>query len=58
MSRFHLAEGEVLTIEVHDADDFTRRMPEQALALVSVTAAVNERYVERGKPPALVLILR
>ena len=38
------------------ADDFTRRMPEHALALVSVTAAVNERYVERGKPPALVLI--
>ena len=46
-----------LTIEVRDAADFAARMPEQALALVSVTAAVNERYVERGKPPALTLIL-
>ena len=56
MSRYQLAEGEVLTIEVRGADDFTRRMPEHALALVSVTAAVNERYVERGKPPALALV--
>jgi hypothetical protein len=56
MSRFKLADGEVLTIEVRGADDFTRRLPEQALALVSITAAVNERYIERGKPPVLVLI--
>jgi hypothetical protein len=56
MSRYQLAEGEVLTIEVRGAANFAERMPEQALALVSVTAAVNERYIERGKPPALVLI--
>jgi hypothetical protein len=56
MSRYHLADGEVLRIEMRDAADFAERMPEQALALVSVTAAVNERYIERGKPPALVLV--
>jgi hypothetical protein len=56
MSRYHLADGETLTIEVRGAADFAERLPEQALALVSVTAAVNERYIEDGKPPVLVLV--
>jgi hypothetical protein len=46
-----------LTIEVRGAEDFAARMPEQALELMTVTADVNLRYVERGKPPALTLIL-
>jgi len=57
MSRYHLADGEILTVEVRDAEGFATRMPEQTLALVTATAAVNQRYAERGKPPMLALVL-
>lgn len=56
MSRYHLADGDALTIEVRDAEDFAKRLPEQMLALVTVAAAVNQRYAERCKPPALALV--
>ena len=56
MSRFHLADGESLTIEVRDAEDFAGRLPEQTMALITVTAAVNQRYAERGKAPMLALV--
>ncbi len=57
MSRFTLAAGETLCIEVRDAESFGDRMPEQALALMTATAAVNQRYIEGGKPPMLMLLL-
>jgi hypothetical protein len=57
MSRFILAAGETLTIEVGDAESFAERAPEQALALMTATAAVNGRYIEDGKPPVLTLLL-
>lgn len=56
MSRYHLADDEILSIEVRGAEDFAARMPEQALALVTATAAVNQRYAERGKSAKLALI--
>ena len=57
MSRFILADGEMLTIEVRDADDFSKRMPEQALALMDCTAFVNARYVADGNSPKLLLLM-
>jgi hypothetical protein len=57
MSRFVLADAEMLTIEVRDADDFAERMPEQSQALISCTAFVNARYVADGKSPKLLLVL-
>ena len=56
MSRYHLAEDEILSVEVGGAEDFAARMPEQALALVTATAAINQRYAERGKSAKLALI--
>jgi Barstar (barnase inhibitor) len=57
MSRFHLAEGETLTIEVSGADDFAARCPDQALALMGAVAAVNQRHREMSRPPMLTLLL-
>ena len=56
MSRFHLAEGEALEIEVSDSEAFKSRLPEIYDALVECTFFVNERSVEAGKPPLLSLI--
>lgn len=56
MSRFHLADGEVLSVEVRGAEEFAARVPELALALMTCTAAVNARHAEQGRPPMLALI--
>jgi RNAse (barnase) inhibitor barstar len=57
MTRFHLAEGEPLRIEVLDAESFRSRLPEIFAALVESTAFVNRRYLEAGKQPLLSLVL-
>lgn len=57
MSRFHLAEGETLTIEVSGADNLAARCPDQALALMSAVAAVDQRQREMSRPPTLALLL-
>lgn len=56
MSRFHLAEGEMLNIEVSDTTSFNARLPEIFAALVECSAFVNQRYIEVGKSPRLSLI--
>jgi hypothetical protein len=56
MSRFHLAAGEMLHVEIPAAESFNARLPEIFGALVACSAAVNRRYVEAGKPPALSLV--
>jgi hypothetical protein len=56
MSRFHLAEGEGLDIEVSDSEAFKSRLPEIYEALVECSSFVNVRRVEAGKPPVLSLI--
>ena len=56
MSRFHLAEGEMLHVELSAAASFNARVPEIFDALVECSAAVNRRYAESGKPPALSLV--
>jgi hypothetical protein len=56
MSRFHLAEGEMLHIEVSDTRSFNARLPEIFDALVECSSSVNQRYIEVGKSPKLSLI--
>jgi hypothetical protein len=56
MSRFHLAEGEILYIELTDTNSFKARLPEVFDALVECSAAVNQRYTERGKAPKVSLV--
>ena len=56
MSRFHLAAGERLNIEVSDTKSFNARLPEIFDALVECSAFVNQRYLEAGKSPLLSLV--
>jgi len=56
MTRFNLAEGEVLHIEVSATESFNRRLPEIFDALVECSAFVNQRYVKDGKVPVLSLV--
>ncbi len=58
MSRFHLAPGETLAIELRGAAGLIGRAPEQALALLTWTGFVNEGFVADGKPPPLILVPR
>ena len=58
MSRFHLAPGETLTIEVLEADEFATRAPDQALAILAWTGFVNQNAIADGKPPRLLLLAR
>lgn len=53
MTRFNLSEGEMLHIELTDAEGFNARLPEIFDALVECGAFVNRRYAEDGKRPAL-----
>jgi hypothetical protein len=57
MSRFHLAKGETLEVEVSDADDFRSRLPEIFDALVDCSSVVNDRNEAAGKSPVLLLNL-
>ncbi|HZS45295.1 MAG TPA: barstar family protein [Blastocatellia bacterium] len=56
MSRFHLASGEKLNIEISNTESFKSRLPEIFDALVACTASVNRRYIEERKSPTLALI--
>jgi hypothetical protein len=58
MSRFTLKSSETLTIELTGADAFAGRAPEQAVALLAWIGVVNERHVDDGKPPMLLLVPR
>ena len=44
MSRFQLAEDEMLQIEVSDTKEFNSRLPEVFDAFVECSASVNTRY--------------
>src|SRR3954447_24953290 len=56
MSRFHLAIDEQVFIEVTDTHDLLKRLPDIVAALVSSTAAVNQRQIQDGKIPRLALV--
>src|SRR5438552_12926068 len=51
MSRFHLAPGELLHIEVLDTKSFNDRLPEIFDALIECSAFVKMRYLDDGKVP-------
>ena len=55
MSKFHLEAEELLTIEVGGSEDFKIRLPELFDALVESADFVNQRYIDEGKSPKLVL---
>ena len=57
MSRFHLAPGEMLHIEVPGARGFRSRLPEIFDALIDCTSFVNTRHTEMGQSPAISLVL-
>lgn len=50
-----VAPGDVLTLQLQDADRFAERCPEQYNALVSCSAFVNWRRIEIGERPILAL---
>ena len=57
MCRFLLDSNEVLTIDVDNSAEFKRRLPDVFEAMIESAAFVNERYVNDGKLPKLVLEL-
>jgi len=56
MTRFHLANSEMLHIEVSATEAFNQRLPKIFDALVECSAFVNQRYVKDGKAPLLSLV--
>jgi Barstar (barnase inhibitor) len=56
MSRFTVSSGEVFHLEVADAGDFRRRLPEIFQALIEGAEFVNKRRVDAGAAPILSLV--
>jgi hypothetical protein len=58
MTHFSLSPGQIFGIEIPETEAFMQRVPELAEALISRTAFVNLRYMERvGKPVIALLFL-
>lgn len=58
MSRFRLAENEVLTIVVTGSAAMRAAVPEILEEMAFCVGGINERYEDYGEPPALKLDLR
>jgi hypothetical protein len=58
MTRFRLAEDEVLEIEVAHADILRQQAPELLEEVTFCIEGINERYTDYGEKPALKLVLR
>lgn len=58
MTKFHLAEDEVLEIEVANADALRKQAPELLEEVTFCIEGINERYTDYGEKPALKLVLR
>ena len=56
MARIALGPAEVLHVEIPDAEEFRRRVPEIAEALWDCTAFANRRYADYGERPAIALV--
>ena len=57
MARVVLTGAELLTLSISGTESLSKRCPEPLSALVECVAAVNRRYVFRGEPPAVHLLL-
>lgn len=58
MTKFQLADDEVLEIEIVHADALRQRAPEILDEIVPIIDDLNERYTDYGEKPALRLVLR
>lgn len=58
MSNIRLAAGEVLTIEILNAETLRQRLPDLLAEVTLCVDVINERYADYGEAPALSLILR
>lgn len=56
-SRFHLKPGEVLELEVTNAEKVHGEAPEVLEAMIEASIAINQPYAERGKPALLRLVV-
>jgi RNAse (barnase) inhibitor barstar len=56
MSRFVLTEGELLFIHIEHFKEFSTRLQGISSALLECTASTNQRYIESGDIPRLVLV--
>jgi len=52
-----IPKGEMLHLEVADAEDFQKRLPRVFHDFIECTAIVNRRRTDAGSPPILSLIL-
>jgi RNAse (barnase) inhibitor barstar len=57
MTKMTLLPGELLHIEIKDAEVFAKRLPDVFEHFIGCTAFVNQSRVEIGKQPVLSLIL-
>ena len=57
MTRFTVSRGELFHLEIADAEDFQRRLPEIFRAFIECVAIVNCRCIDAGVPPILSLVL-
>ncbi|HCY62268.1 MAG TPA: barnase inhibitor [Oxalobacteraceae bacterium] len=58
MTRFRLAENEVLEIELAQSDALRQHAPELLEEVAFCIEGINERYTDYGEKPALKLVLR
>ena len=56
MSGYNVVPGELFHLEIADAEDFQRRVPQVFQAFIECAAAVNRRRTDVGDPPLLSLI--
>jgi RNAse (barnase) inhibitor barstar len=57
MTTITVAPGELFHLEVADAADFQKRLPEVFRAFIDCAAFVNSRRIEQGERPSLALVL-
>lgn len=57
MTRFDLSDGQTLTVEIAQTEEFKGRVPEIFDALLEDMAFVNQRYIEGGSSIRVALIL-
>ncbi|WP_407540700.1 barstar family protein [Deinococcus radiomollis] len=57
MSSFVLGDSEQLSINLPDFEVFTGRVPDISAELLLCISFINQRSLERGQKPALVLLL-
>jgi hypothetical protein len=58
MTRFNLAEGERLDVEIMGTEDFQERLPDVFTEFIGCTAVVNQRYAEIKSGIVLAMIFR